>query len=355
MSRNAHLKKASRRFAPAGLIFAALGIALFIYFVRKAGMAEITAGISRLGAGFLLILLISGIRPAVRSLAWTFCVEAPYRLRFRDAFSAYMTGDAVGNVVPLGMVIGEPAKAALVRDRGVPLVAGLSALAVEYLFYSLSVAVLIFTGATALLLSFSLSNVLRWTSVGVLVGVGVVTLVALFVVRQQWKLASGLVERLHRRGVGRRWLDAEQRERVSALEDRIYGFYARNRTRIAPIMLLEACFHLAGVAEVYATLSFISDAPPTLLTAFVLESVNRVINVVFKFVPLRVGVDEAGTGMLAGALQLGVGSGVTLAIIRKARVVAWTGLGVLLLVGRGLSVGGVVDETEQAVAQQNSG
>ncbi len=45
----------------------------------------------------------------------------------------------------------------------------------------------------------------------------------------------------------------------------------------------------------------------------------------------------------------------TLAIIRKARVVAWTGLGVLLLVGRGLSVGGVVDETEQAVAQQNSG
>jgi hypothetical protein len=43
----------------------------------------------------------------------------------------------------------------------------------------------------------------------------------------------------------------------------------------------------------------------SLLQAMVLETVNRVITVVFKFVPLRVGVDEAGSALLTAALGLG--------------------------------------------------
>src|ERR671928_18571 len=80
-------------------------------------------------------------------------------------------------------------------------------------------------------------------------------------------------------------------------------------------LLLFAYFvRRAGVEEVYVTLYFISDVPPTLLTAFVLESVNRIINVVFKFVPMRVGVDEAGTARFTAALNFGATAGVTLAI-----------------------------------------
>ncbi|MGH9900387.1 MAG: lysylphosphatidylglycerol synthase transmembrane domain-containing protein, partial [Pyrinomonadaceae bacterium] len=280
MAENVKRKSASKRFAPAGAVFAVLGVVLFIYFVRKAGVREIWEQMRLLGAGFLLILALSGFRFAVRALAWTLCFEAPHRLRFVDAFKAYLTGDAAGNIVPLGIVVSEPAKAALVRDR-VPLVAGLSAIAVENIFYSLSVALFIFGGAAALMWSFQLSEALRWSSIGILAGVAVVLAVAFAVVRLEWKLLSGALERLYERGIGRRVLET-RRERVRALEDRVYGFYARNRARFLPILFLEACFHLAGVAEVYVTLYFISDAPPTLLTAFVLESVNRVINVVFK-------------------------------------------------------------------------
>lgn len=350
MSEHAKRKRAARRFAPVGIVFAVIGVALFVYFVRRAGVAEIMQGMRRLGAGFVLILLVSGIRPIVRSLAWTWCVEAPYTLRLRDAFVAFMTGDAVGNVVPFGVVVGEPAKAILVRERGVPLSAGVPAMAVEYLFYSLSVMALIFAGTVALLLSFPLPKVLRSASVGVLAGAALGAFAAFLVVRLQWKFVSRTLALLHRRGVGRRTLTAARRERVRALEDRVYGFAARNRARLVPLLLLESCFHLAGVVEVYITLYFISDIAPTILMAFVLEAVNRVINVVFKFVPLRVGVDEAGTGMLASALQLGVGIGVTLAIVRKARVVVWTALGILFLVMRGLSVRAVMDEAEQSVA-----
>ena len=99
------------------------------------------------------------------------------------------------------------------------------------------------------------------------------------------------------------------------------------------------CFHLAGVLEMYTTLWFISDVvAPTLLTAFILESVNRVINIVFKFIPFRMGVDEAGTGMLAKAVGFTPAIGAALAIVRKARDLFWTAIGVALMIRRGLTL-----------------
>ena len=337
---------ARRRLAPAGALFAALGLALFAYFVWKAGPADIWANIRRLGAGFAVVLLISSVRPVVRTLAWRLCLEAPHRLRFGEALRAYLVGDALGNLVPLGIVVSEPAKAAQVRDR-VPLVAGLAALAVENLFYMLSVALFIFAGAAALLFSFPLSSKLRVLSIATLAGVVLVLLAAYFVLRRQWRFLSGTLEFFARRGVGREFL-AGRGARAAAIEDRVYGFYARHRASFLPILLLDACFHLAGVLEIYATLYFISDSPPTLLAAFVLESVNRVINVVFKFVPMRVGVDEAGTGLFTKVLKFGTASGVTLAIVRKARVIVWTAVGVTLLVSRGLSPRAVAREAQEA-------
>jgi hypothetical protein len=355
MNQSAQNKTSAKRFTPLGIIFALLGLLLFVYFVRSAGLGEVMEGIRRLGVGFLLVLCISAFRPVVRALAWTRCFEAPHELRFRDALWAYLIGDAIGTLVPLGIFVSEPAKAALVRKR-VPLMAGLSALAVENLFYSLSVALFIFSGMAALLFSFDLSKPLRMISIGALVGVIVAVSLAYVFIRKQWKFLSGTLEFLYSRGVGRRVLET-RRERVRSLEERVYGFYTRNRSRFLPIILLEACFHLSGVAEVYVVLWFISDtftggAGALLLSAFVLESVNRVINVVFKFVPLRMGVDEAGSSWVTKVLKLGEASGVTLAIIRKARIIFWTALGLGLLVRRGLSLREVTEETRAAVAKE---
>ena len=343
-------KSASSRFAPAGIVFAVGGLLLFAYYVWKAGPQSIWANITQLGAGFIVVLLISAVRPFVRAVAWTRCFDGETRLRVRDAFKAYVAGDALGSLTPLGMVVSEPAKAAFVRDR-VPVVASISALAVENLFYMLSVALFIFAGTAALLLSFTLNAKLRLASYVTLAVVMVFISLGYLMVRRQWKFLSGALEALHRRGLARRFVVA-RRERIHTIEDRIYGFYANHRSRFLPILLLEGCFHLAGVAEVYATLYFILDTPPAFgelaLAAFVLESVNRVINVIFKFVPMRVGIDEAGTGLFAKVLRFGTTAGVTLAIIRKARVIVWTAIGVAVLVRRGLSLRSMAREAEEA-------
>src|SRR5688572_8860886 len=346
MSKNPGSHSRARKFAPVGIIFVILGLLLFAYTVNKVGVANIIDGIQRLGAGFVLILLLSGIRHVVRSIAWTKCFEPPYRLRFRDALEGRLMGDALGNVIPLAsMAVSEPSKAVFVKHR-VPLMAGLSALAIENIFYSLSVVLFIFSGMTALLLSFPLPKPLRYAAIASLVVIIVIAPLGYLVIRRQMKFLSGAFTWLGNRTGGRGWIEVAH-ARAQTLEERIYGFYERNSARFLPILGLEVCFHLAGVAEVYTTLSFISETlAPTLLTAFILESVNRVINVAFKFVPFRTGVDEYGSGALAKVLGFTRATGVTLAIVRKARDIFWTAVGVLLMVRRGLSLRTAATQSE---------
>jgi hypothetical protein len=346
MAQSTNGRGASRRLTLTGVIFSALGLALFAYFVWKAGAGAVLAQMRALGWGFLVILLVSGIRPALRALTWTRCFETTHTLAWRDAFAAYLVGDALGTVMPLGIMVSEPAKAALVRER-VPLMASASALAVENLFYMLSVALFVFAGMAAMLLTLPVTARLRVVGYAALIGIVCVIVCAYVVVHRRWKFLSGTLELFASRGMGRRFA-ARHGAKFGALEDRVYGFYARHGSRFLPILLLEMCFHLTGVVEVFLTLYFITGASPSWLAAFVLESVNRVINVVFKFVPMRVGVDELGTARFTDALKFGTTAGVTLAIVRKARIIVWAAIGVALLVRRGLTVKGAAREAQAA-------
>lgn len=340
----------SRRFAPLGIIFGLLGLLLFVYFVTSAGVGEIISGIQRLGAGFLLIIAISSLRYVARGWAWTRCVEAPHRLPFRDAFTARIMGDALGNIIPfVSVAVSEPSKAVFVKDR-VPLMVGLSALAIENIFYALSVTIFIFSGTATLLLSFPLPKALRYASFGALVVTAVIVLLGYLLIRREVRFLSGSLGYLSRRGIAPKFM-GKVVPRAQVLEERVYGFYQRNRGRFLSIFALDLCFHLAGVLEVYTTLSFISPVAPSLTQAFILESVNRIINVTFKFVPLRAGVDEGGTGQVSKVLGFARGIGETLAIVRKGRDIFWSTIGVVLIWKRGLSLRNLSEETTTDLPQ----
>jgi hypothetical protein len=333
-------RSGSRRFAPLGIIFGLVGLLLFAYFVSRAGVGEIFSRIQRLGAGFILILAVSSIRYIVRALAWIRCIEGPHKLPIRDAFAARLMGDALGNIIPfVSVAVSEPSKAVFVKDR-VPLVVGLSGLAIENIFYGLTVALFIFAGTATLLLSFPLPKGLRYASIAALITTLVIILLAYLIIRRQSRFLSGAVRFLSERGVARK-VTTRVIPRVEAFEDRVYGFYAKSQQSFLSILALDFCFHLAGIVEVFITLSFISPIPPTLAQAFILESVNRIINVAFKFIPLRAGVDEGGTGQVSKVLGFARGIGETLAIVRKGRDIFWSAIGLVLIWRKGFSLKGL--------------
>ena len=318
----------STRATAVGIATAAAGLALLAWVVKRVGTAQIVADVRQVGWGIAAIIAIGGLRFLLRAAAWKICVEAPHTLRLRDAFGAVLCGDALGNVTPLGPLVGEPAKAAFVRGR-VALAAAATALAIENVLYTLSAAAMIAGGMIALIFRFELPLAMRQVGEAAIAGTVALFAVALWLLWRQPALVS---RALH---VAPRF--APHAVRVRQLEEQIYTFASRNSRAVPGLAAAEIGFHALGVAEVYLTLWFLSGAPPHLLTSFILETTNRLITVVFKFVPLRLGVDEAGTALFTQVLGLGANTGVAIAIVRKARVLFWTAVGAVLLVRSGIA------------------
>lgn len=326
----------------AGAAAALVGVGLFVYAVRRAGVSDVTAGVARIGWGFLVVIALSSVRLLMRTLAWIRCLEPEARdtghgardegygaresLRPGVAFRAVLVGEALGNLTPLGLFISEPAKATFVRQT-VPVSSGLPALAIENIFYSVSVVAVIGFGMMALLGLFDVPASIRLGGLAALGFVAAALGGAALVFAGRWRPASATMR------VTLPASAAALVERVASMEERIYGFARLHPGRLPAIVAYELLFHVAAVAESYLVLSWLG-APVTLVSAFVVEAVNRIINVIFRFVPLRLGVDEAGSGLLTHVLGFGAPIGVALAIVRKARVLVWSAAGMALLAQR---------------------
>jgi hypothetical protein len=330
------------RLARSGLLVAAAGIAVFAWLVWRVGPAEVWTGFRQIGWNLVWIVLLGGLRFAARASAWTLAIEPPHRLGFVDALNAVVCGDAVGNLTPLGPIVGEPTKVACVRGR-VPVRAALTGLAIENVLYSLSVAAMIAAGTIALLFSFDLPLGLREFSEATVTGIVLLFASAAWVAWRRPALLSGRLSSWVRRS----GIATEARlDRLRAVEQEVYTFAARRRSAIAPIVAAELAFHALGVVETHATLWMIRGQEPPLLTSFVLETVNRLITVAFKFVPMQIGIGEATAAAFTELLGLGSAPGLTLSIVRKARMGVWSLIGTALLVRHGLTTRRILDDPE---------
>ncbi len=336
-----------------GLLLTVFGLGLFIYFIYSVGVYGLLHGIERFGfAGFAIILSLYFVRLCARAYAWKMSVHEPYTLSMRDTVPAVIIGEAMSSTIPLGILISGTAKAVAVRKR-IPLVAGLSSVATENLFYSFTTGLFLIVGALMLLFTFATDEsliVMLYVIVGTL---SVLIVLGVVMVIRQWHFASFTVNWLYNRGFLKKWLEHIRFE-VRRFEDLIYGFYRHYPGRFLPICGMQLVYHLLGVAEVWIILNRLTDGYPSILNAFLLESVSRLIAILFKLVPLMIGVDEAGAQFLGRTLALAAGMGVTLAIIRKGRILFWTLIGILLIVKRGLSLSEITHAGRHETAEPAS-
>ena len=220
----------TRRAALIAALSALAGLALLAYAISTAGIAEIADGLRRLGAGFVLIVLLSGLRFAARTVAWMVCIDGQPRLRFFDAFEAKLIGDALGNLTPMGLFVSEPAKAMLVR-RTVRATNAVPAMLIENLVCALSGVVMIGIGALAVLVAVPMPGPLRPLSVAVLAGAVLVTGASAWLLTARPGLMSGAAGWLHGRHLIPNRLH-EALDRVRAVEERVFGFAKRHPARV---------------------------------------------------------------------------------------------------------------------------
>ena len=293
------------------------GAALFVYAVRRAGVADIVHAVQRVGWGMVLILAIAGVRFVIRAECWRWCLPPETALPLRRTLTAFLAGDAVGNVTPLGLLASEPTKVLLTRHH-LATRDSVASLAVENLVYAASVLAMIAIGLVVLAANVAMPTPWRLALIAVLAAMIVGTAIAVRAMRGTWD---------PRRGARPRW-----RERLATLRDETVRFPGLSRERLWRVFGLDLLFHACAVFEVYVTLRWLlADRSPTVAQAIVFEALNRVITVAFKFVPFRVGIDEASAGALAPILSVNPAAGVALAVVRKVRNLFWAAIGLMLV------------------------
>lgn len=260
-----------------------------------------------------MILTLAGLRFAIRAESWRRCMPSRVSLSFGQSLSAFLAGDAVGSVTPLGLLASEPTKVLLTRHH---LATGesVASLAVENLIYTASVVTMVVVGLVVVLATVSLPS---FWQVGIVAALGAGLAaggVGVWLLRGTWD---------DDRGARPRW-----RERLAAVRFAVVGFSTVHPWRLGQVFAFDLFFHAVAVLEVFFTLQLLlGDLSPTLAQAVVFEALNRVMTVAFKFVPFRVGVDEAFSGALAPILALHPAAGVSLAVVRKVRSLFWAGIG----------------------------
>ncbi len=316
------------RLSLLSLVVAIVGIALLVFTVQRVGgWSAIVAEIADVGWWFAVVLLLGAFRMVCRTRAWMACANDP-QLRFRDAFGAWMAGDAIGNLTPLGLIASEPTKMLMVRTR-ISAVTSIASVTIENLFYTSSVLAVLLSGTWVLLQRADLPEGLERIADLGLGGIVIAALVGLWAARARPAVLSRLAPVISKL-VGKSDTPAEALREV---ESQIYAVPQWPVARLARVAAWEVAFHLAAVAEVWIVLvALIPQA--TFVEAFLLESAGRFVTVVFKFVPYRLGIDEAGSGAVAAVLGLSPATGVTLALVRRLRIMILNAFGLIPLVRR---------------------
>jgi hypothetical protein len=267
---------------------------------------------------------------AVRARAWMACANDP-QLRFRDAFGAILAGDTAGNLTPLGVLASEPTKILLTRSR-ISTVTSIASVTIENAFYTASVLVVLLAGTWILLQRADVPAGLEQIAEAVLVMAAIAAVVLAWAARTRPAVLSRLAPVIMK-FAGRTEAPADA---VREVEAQIYGVLQWPLPRLLHVGAWESVFHVLAVTEVWLVLRLLPGSEQiTLADTFLMESAGRFVTIAFKFVPYRLGIDEAGSGAVAQVLGLSPATGVTLALVRRLRIIVLNCFGLFRLVRGG--------------------
>lgn len=316
------------RLSAFNLVIAIIGLGLLVFTVQRAGgWRAIVDGVAAIGWWFAAVVALGAFRMICRTRAWMVCANDS-QLRFRDAFSAWLVSDAMGNLTPLGLLASEPTKVLMVRSR-LSTVTSVASVAIENAFYTVSVCAVLLSGTWLFMQRADVPEALERISEVILTAIAITAIIAIWAARTRPAILSKFAPLISRMA-GKSQTPADA---IRDVEAQIYNVPRWPASRILHVSLWEIAFHVGAVAEVWLVLRLLVPAV-TVAEAFLLESAGRFVTVAFKFVPYRLGIDEAGSGAVANVLGLSPATGVTLALVRRLRILILNALGLIPLVNR---------------------
>lgn len=295
------------------------GTGLLVWLIASVGPARLVELGVTVRPILPLLIVLTGLRYVLQAAGWRLATRATERPGWGPTLAGVVAGEAAGYVAG-GMMAREPVKLLFVRDQ-VPPRAAIAGAAVERLGSMSAGAILILTAGIVVAVRQS-PAVFAWVAAAT-----VAALVAL--ARRPRPIQSrGDVQRTDVTG-------GRLRKAMTSASEIGIDLWRNRRPALAEIGALALAQEAVNVTEAYILLTWLGAAP-AMTTVIVFEGASRVVNTMGQFVPGRMGVAEASSALVAGTLSLTPAFGLSLALARRARSLAWAIAGLSLLVLRNL-------------------
>jgi hypothetical protein len=309
------------------ILSATLSIALLGYLLRRAGVGTVVQSIRLMGAGFFVLLVLSGIRHCLRAIAWRYCVDPGAQpQRFLDLFTLRLMGESVTDLSPAGPFLGESVRIWAV-SKSISSRFGVTSVVIEDLLYSLGTGLFVLAGFLILVISTARNyHWIKSSGVVPLATLAIIGLaIGLAIIVQQNHLLGKLYLRVRRTPRGQA-LITRYGQIVRSWETGIREFFQTRRKLLFAVLLIEITVNAVSLAETYLILKG-ATAHASYLDAYLVESANRCAQLVASFVPFGLGVDEGTTTATLQSLGRTLSEGVSAAAVRKIRSLFWDFLG----------------------------
>ncbi|MDR4495855.1 MAG: flippase-like domain-containing protein [Nitrospirales bacterium] len=320
------------------LLFLILGLAALVGMIFHIGLEPILHTLSQLGPWAVTVILLPMILVyALEALGWQLTLGAHARLvGFPKLFGIRMAGESVNVTTPTAYVGGEPLKAYLLKQYGVPMVDGLASVVTAKTTMTLAQVLFILLG---LALAFWIIGDAERYGLAMVVSLGVLVFgVGLFVLLQRYGIGMGILGILRACGVKLTFLESRESQ-LRELDRTIRTFYSHHRGRFFVALGTFFAAWLAETLEVYAILFFL-NVGVDVWAAISIAALTVFIKGGTFFIPGSLGAQEGGYTLLLMSFGYSEVTGLTFALIRRVREILWIviGLGCLMVLrGKNLS------------------
>jgi len=316
-----------------GLIFLA-GLVLLFFLLYEIGFDLIFTTVSQIGWGFLFILATNFSRHLIRATCIYLAIPPEHRVnvRYHNVLAARLAGESMNLMTFTGPVLAEATKAAMLKNK-ITFSRSAAAVIVDDIMYYITVALMMLSGVALMVMSVGANGkVMRYVLIGVTIGT-IVMLVGMFlVIKFNARPLSWVLKKLDGRG----WLPnfvSTKIDHVYEIETNVYSVYTERPKLFYSLLGLGCLAHATSVLEVFLALGLLGYKT-TLVNSYIIESLTKVINAAFSFVPGTVGVYEGGSGIILRSLGYTAAIGVALALVRRGAILFWAAVGFVILLWR---------------------
>jgi uncharacterized protein (TIRG00374 family) len=309
-----------------------IGLLTFVSIVWHVGPGRIYDVTAQLGPVALLLMLIpSIIMYVVEAYGWKVTLgPSAKHLPFWRVLAIRTAGEVVNMTTPAGYSGGEPLKAFLLRNRNVPIVDGVTSVVIAKTTMTIAEVLFILIGIALGMWLLGGNDSSGQTVAAALLSVVLLALgTVAFVFVQRQGIFTWLLQSLRMVGLKIRYLEAREKK-LRSLDQTILDFYRYNRPAFCASTGLFFLGWMAEALEVYVII-YILGGPAIALSAISIGALSVFIKGGTFFIPGSLGAQEGGNLFLLNAFGYSDVAGITFALLRRFRELAWIGIGLLCL------------------------